>query len=375
VGKIGAIAGLLPAGMWVILVVSIGALSGDLGGLAVAPVIAIAGVGIGWLAGPIARGSAGSDIRALLGYALLAATAYLIVGTVMSIATFAPGGEERSITAVVTDAIARFGYGLLYLPFWAAFVSPFALAWLVALRILRRRVQPSVAHADRAIEGRDGTRSEPARTRRLTLFAAVGILVYGAFVAALPLLLYDEPRPPWWFERPLALLGLFATPALIATLGAVRGVRPLLIAAGILCLLQAYVAFSGVTIGFVVPAILLLAMGASGRWPNEDRVGPSAAATGVLVIVLVVAAWVALFAFTAPRCWVGAASADGRTTTVEIPATEQQLHGPMVVPSGGGGCSSAELTRSGIAVTAVLAIGAIAVAAYAPIKQREPGPA
>jgi hypothetical protein len=206
--------------------------------------------------------------------------------------------------------------------------------------------------------------SEPAaRVRRLGLATAAVIVVYGLVVAAIPFLQGEDfPAPPWALYRPLALAGLFAVPAVVAAIGAIRGVGQLLVAAGVLCFLQAFISFSGVTLGFVVPAIVLLALGAT-TGTEGARPDRAAALAGILVIVLTIAAWVSLFAFTEPRCYVVTRGADGRVVTTEVPATDAMLNGPAEIQGEGEGCSSAELTIQGIGVSAVLAIGAIALAA------------
>lgn len=139
-------------------------------------------------------------------------------------------------------------------------------------------------------------------------------------------------------------------------IGALAGVAPASIAAGVICLLQAYIAFSGVTVGFVVPAIALLLNGAAESRPAQMQPNRAALFAGVAVIVLTAAAWVSLFAMTEPRCWVGVPDADG------------------TIPSGGSGCSSAELTVQGMGVSATLAIGAIAFAATAAFGGRRSDP-
>ena len=212
------------------------------------------------------------------------------------------------------------------------------------------------------------------RRKRMALLGSAVILVYGLFVALLPFALYDDPRPPWWIYRPIALFGLFGVPAVVASIGAVRGSRSLLVAAGVLCLLQAYIAFSGVTIGFIVPAILLLVLGGSDSWPDAARVSRAVLLASVAVIVLTVGAWVSLFALTEPRCYVISRTAGGALVTTEVPATDRTMHGPIQIQGEGSGCSSAELTVEGMGMSAVLAIGAIAFAAVAASTRREPDP-
>lgn len=62
--------------------------------------------------------------------------------------------------------------------------------------------------------------------------------------------------PPEEVPRPLVLALLFATPAAIGAIGAVSGRRVLLLAAGTLCLFQSVLAFSGVTLIFLVPSVV-----------------------------------------------------------------------------------------------------------------------
>lgn len=221
-------------------------------------------------------------------------------------------------------------------------------------------------------DGRHHARRWMGQKRR-ALFGAILIVAYGLLVALLPLVIYHDPRPPWWIERPIALFGLFGVPAVVALIGALHGARPLVVAAGVLCLLQSYIAFSGVTIGFVVPGLLLLAAGTSDSWPDASPVSLMTLSAGVIVTALTIGAWVALFAMTQPRCYGISRTADGTFQTAEVPATDQMLRGPLHIPGEGGGCSSAELTAQGLGVSTVLAIGAMAVAAAATSARRDFG--
>ncbi|MGP1675398.1 MAG: hypothetical protein ACTS8Z_09310, partial [Candidatus Limnocylindrales bacterium] len=103
------------------------------------------------------------------------------------------------------------------------------------------------------------------RRRRMGLIVSATIAVLAVAVAALPLI-QGSMGPggidgPSIVPRPLVIGSLLLLPALIGTIAAIRGSGPLFIAAGVLCLLQSFVAFSGVTLGFVLPAILLIALG------------------------------------------------------------------------------------------------------------------
>ena len=116
----------------------------------------------------------------------------------------------------------------------------------------------------------------PARDpRRLGLAAAAIIAGYALVVAAISAnATAGELRPPEVVPSPIRLALLFLLPAAIGAIGAMRRSRPMLVAAGVLCLAQSFVAFSGVTIPFLVPAIVLLALGArnddDGDHPGEQ---------------------------------------------------------------------------------------------------------
>ena len=196
----------------------------------------------------------------------------------------------------------------------------------------------------------------------MALLAAGFIVLYALFVALLPLVLYNDPRPPWWLVRPIALFTLFSVPAGVALIGIIRGVRALLAVAGALCLLQAFIAFSGVTLGFVIPAMMLLAAGAAGSAAAEPRPSRTVRIAGVLVVVLVIGAWTSLLGLTATRCYVTLRAADGAVVSTETPATESALNGPTLIIGEGGGCENGELTAGGMALGAAFAAGAIAVA-------------
>lgn len=373
--RIGALAGVAPASIAVGLLVVVGAATPTREFIVAAVGIPVLAVVIGGLVEPLARGSFRADLMALVAYALVGAMAYLLLGSVGMAWTELATGGASDLGAAAQVAAARLLYGMLYLPFWAAFVAPFALAWAVAIRFLRRRQRPGQIELVGSDETQRPIQARTTRSRRMALASAAIILGYGLFVAVLPLFLYDrDPKPPWYLDRPVALFGLFAVPAVVAAIGAVRGVRPILIAAGVICLLQAYIAFSAVTVGFVVPAIALLWNGAAESRPAQVQPNRAALFAGVAVIVLTAAAWVSLFAMTEPRCWVGVPDAGGTMIAVEVSANSGTFDGQTSIPSGGSGCSSAELTVQGMGVSATLAIGAIALAATAAFGGRRSDP-
>jgi hypothetical protein len=368
--QIGAVAGLAPALMALVLSVVLGAAPSLVAFLWLAGITVIA-VAIGSVLGPLPSGSFGSDLRALAAYALVGSLAYVLVGTVGSIWADPAFGGALNLGALAARLAGQIAYGLLYLPFWAAGLAPFALAWVVAVRVLRRHAgfAPPGELSASARSTPMGRRDE-IRQRRLALIAAWIIVVYALVVVVLPFVLYDDPRPPWWLDRPIALFLLFALPAVIGAAGALCRVRSLMVAAGVVTLCQAYVAFSGVTLGFVLPAAVLIWAGGTGStsrtWP-----GRSASIGGIAVIALTVAAWLSLLSLTGPRCWAGERTVDGTIRLVEVAATDAALHGPAEVPAWGGGCGSAELSPQGMGVSAVFAIGALAVTTVATVGGRK----
>jgi hypothetical protein len=186
------------------------------------------------------------------------------------------------------------------------------------------------------------------------------ILAFGLFVVVLPLLIYHDRRPPWSMYRPVALFVLFSVPACISVIGAVRRRPALLVAAGVISLAQAYVSFSLVTIGFVVPALLLLVLGAGRRRPDSPSVPRRAYAASTVVIALTFAAWGAVLGMTEEVCWTSRANPDGSLTYERVPAANTMAVLPGQSASG---CDGGTLTIEGMGIGGVLAIGAVAVAA------------
>jgi hypothetical protein len=217
-----------------------------------------------------------------------------------------------------------------------------------------------------------GPNSRPARDpRTLALGAAAIIVGYALVVAGIAAgligdLVYDDAGPPPPVPRPLVLGALLMLPAAIAAIGAVRGCRPLLIAAGVLCLAQSFVAFSGVTIPFVVPAVLLLALGIRASDVTTAR---RAVVGSVLVLALGFGAWIAPFASTETSCWTAQAGSDGTVTYTRVPATDNAITGPTFVASG---CGGGQLTIAGVGLSMLFAAGAIVMAAVAttPLERR-----
>ncbi len=204
-------------------------------------------------------------------------------------------------------------------------------------------------------------RTQPRDPRRLGLGAAGIIAGYALFVGSISAgwigdLGADGFRPPQAALRPLVLVGLFLLPAFVATIGAVRRSRPLLIAAGVLTLGQSFIAFSGITIPFVVPAFLLIALGAVGG----GMPAPRRAVIGALAVVaLGIGAWVVPFALSETTCWIARSRPGGTVVYSNVPVTDTFTLGSGELA---GGCDGGAMTAQGAALAVVLAVGAVGMA-------------
>jgi hypothetical protein len=204
----------------------------------------------------------------------------------------------------------------------------------------------------------DRTARDP---RLLGLGAAAIIAGYAVVVAAISAAATSgDLGPPEVAPTPVRLAAMFLLPAVIGAIGAIRRSRPLLIAAGVLCLAQSFVAFSGVTIPFIVPAILLLAIGAGGGGRSENPVRQRVG--GVAVVILGLAMWVAPYALAETTCWVARPGPDGSVVYTSIPVTDTVTLAPTDL---GSGCDGGTITLQGAALGAVFGIGAVAIALLA----------
>jgi len=199
-----------------------------------------------------------------------------------------------------------------------------------------------------------------ARTRRIAGAIAAAMAVLAVFLAALPLAGEPELAAPAPIPRPVVTAILLAVPAAIASIAVVRGSSLMLVIAGLVAFVQSFVAFSGVTLGFLLPALVLIVLGV--------RDGDAAAGTrsdlrgrviGVLVIALVVSAWLVVTGTGETVCWVAHLGPDGALLYRLIPVTDSISVGASEL---GGGCDSGVPTAAGLLTGGVLIIGAVALA-------------
>lgn len=241
--------------------------------------------------------------------------------------------------------------------------------------------------------------------------AQLALVVLLGFVGGRP---DAYPNPPYLVSRSVVLAGLFAVPAIIGAIGAVSGRRSLLAAAAALSTIGSVLSFSGITLLFLVPALLFgAAAGASDATPRERsrfglrtvavlavgtigvialslRVGifvipmivllvlvlqvsrgvtragvtPGSLrgmAAALAIVALVAGAGVAAFAMTETRCWRAYETPNGIEYR-DAPGTANG--GTISLRPGeiGGGCDSGVPTMGGSAVASVLSVAAIGIA-------------
>jgi hypothetical protein len=212
------------------------------------------------------------------------------------------------------------------------------------------------------------------RRRRLGYVLAAAIAALAVVVAAFPLIQAGgapEFSGPSLVPRPVIIGLLLGLPAALAAIATLRGSRPIFLTAGVLCLLQSIVgAFSGVTLGFVIPGVLLVALGLE-RTPASPTSRTSARAwlATLSVVGLGIAAWVAPFATSETVCWVASMGPDGAAVYRRIPESETLTVGLNDIASG---CDGGSFTLEGLLLAGFLGVGALAMAGLAAGEGRKP---
>ena len=201
--------------------------------------------------------------------------------------------------------------------------------------------------------------------RRLGFVLAGTIAALAALIAALRLIQEGygsgELSGPQIVPRPVIIALLLALPAALAAVAAARGSRPIFIAAGALCLLQSFVSFGGATLGFLIPALLLIVLGLEGG-ASAPRPRRREWLAGPLIVALGIAAWIAPLATGETVCWIARPGPDGTPVYTIIPNTDTLTSGPGDL---GSGCGGGTFTLQGLMLGGVFWIGALAVAGLA----------
>jgi hypothetical protein len=247
--------------------------------------------------------------------------------------------------------------------------------------------------------------------RRLASIAGASVI---AFAVAIWLLAgqSDGSEPPDLISRPLASAVLLGAPGLVGLIGAATGRRTVLVAAGVTCLFQSAISVSGVTLIYLVPAILFLRSatdegGSSSSEPirplrvalaavvavpialililnvgflgvvllaivaglasSRRRGGQSLgltggeAARGAAIVLLVVGAWAATLVLAETVCWTAQKAPGGGVTWERIPPSNT-----LTLEAGdvSAGCAGGTITPIGAVVAAGFLLLAMGVAAF-----------
>jgi hypothetical protein len=201
------------------------------------------------------------------------------------------------------------------------------------------------------------------RRRRMGLLVSTAILALALVIAALPSLQgpsrLNGGDALGFVPRFVVIAYLLAIPGMIGLVASLRDARPLFMAAGLLCLLQSFVAFSLVTVGFLLPALVLLSLGRAGGGSAGLAARARRQAGAALVLGLGIAAWTVPFVSSGTVCWIARSGAQGSTVYERVPLTDTIALGPGVIA---GGCDGGTFTPEGVTIAAILGIGAVALA-------------
>jgi hypothetical protein len=193
-------------------------------------------------------------------------------------------------------------------------------------------------------------------------------LIFAVLLGAVPLIsgLAHSVTTPDIVPRGLVIWALFSVPGLVG-LVAVREHRPaLLLAAGAASGLGSIIAFSGVTLIFLVPATMFvtagLRLGARNFVAGETSIsagGLVQIGLAIAVFVLIVGSGVSALFTTESGCWTTYRTPTGVRTEAAPYST-----GEMIVPEGAesSGCTTGLLSARGVGLGALLGLGALALA-------------
>ena len=212
----------------------------------------------------------------------------------------------------------------------------------------------------------------PARTQPEVFIGRLGSLtqlIFAVLLGAVPLIsgLANATPTPDIVPRGLVIWALFSLPGLVG-LVALREQRPaLLLASGAASVLGSFLAFSLVTLIFLVPATLLVIAGLrleGRRFVAGDRAisvgGLVQVGIAVGVFVLIVGAGISALLTMNSGCWTTYRTPTGVRTELAPYST-----GEMTVPEGAesSGCTNGLLSARGVGLGGILGLSALALAA------------
>ena len=188
-------------------------------------------------------------------------------------------------------------------------------------------------------------------------------LVFATLLAGVSALAGDGS--PEFLPRGVVLLAIYSLPGIIGLLGVAQRRPALLLAAAATSTVGSVLAFSGVTLIFLVPAVLFL-YGAI-RLASVARGAGSGSAFGILagsvlaavLTVLMVGAGASALPVTDEQCWTTYRTPNG-VRYEPAPYTT----GEMQVPAGAisFSCSTGEISARGVGLAALFGTGAIGLA-------------
>lgn len=203
-------------------------------------------------------------------------------------------------------------------------------------------------------QGRRRTGLSPGRLASMTQVLFAGLLAIVASFAA----------EPGFLPRGVVIFLVFAIPALVGWLGAVRSRPALMIGAGLTSFVGAFMAFSGVTLIFLIPALLFV-FGAvqvqgSSRARGRESIARGIARAGATfaIVVLLVGAGGSALLITDEGCWADYRDSAGRVEP--FPYTTGEISVPPTATSVG--CSTGIISPRGVGLAAVLWAGAVLLA-------------
>ena len=167
---------------------------------------------------------------------------------------------------------------------------------------------------------------------------------------------------PGFVPRGTLLLVIFALPGIVGFIGSTKRRPSLLIAAGVTSAIGAFVAFSGVTLIFLVPAALFLAA-ASGMALTKISPTRSGLLAGLarivlsaMIVGLIVAAGASGLLITDSACW----SVFPTPTGVQIETTPYTTGEIGFAPGAtASGCSTGNTSARGVGLAGMLALTAL----------------
>jgi len=212
------------------------------------------------------------------------------------------------------------------------------------------------------------------RAQQLGRYAAITQLVFAAVLGGFASL---HAEPGSFVPRGTVLLAVFALPGIIGWIGA-RARRPALVAAAALSSgVGAFVAFSGVTLIFLLPAALFLvsALALVVPRPGDPRgdlvSGAGQVVIAVAICALVLGAGASALLLTDSACWIARETPLG--TSIEVlPYSTGEI--TLGADATSGGCSTGIISPRGVGLGAILASAALGLAATADRRRMSPVP-